>query len=164
MTRARSSRSAVIVTVKGAPVLAPRPSRGHGMFAAYFGPGIAMRCQMLMLFVVPILLAGGSSVARAQWELFSDQSQLRGKTVLDVGQVTMEAAYDDSTHDARNWVEFRGSQTVCLPAFSVKVSGSIAPAMLLRDTDGVVYIAVFSPGIASLGIEVKRATTVRCRY
>ena len=119
---------------------------------------------LLVLAVALVCIAASSRTVLAQWGLLSDQRELLGKAIVDVGKVESEYSRSASRFDRRygyEWLRFQGQQERCFDASGFSVSGSQA-ALLLVDESRTVYLAVLKTGIGSLDIDVGRARVIEC--
>lgn len=116
---------------------------------------VVLRALIVMHLAVP-------TTAYAQWAFLSEHKDLKGKTILDIGQLSEESRTNPTTFERTYWVEFRGERTQCVDARTLRLATFRTYAALLL-TDGTkTFIAVFSPSLSSLGIELKRVSLVSC--
>ena len=119
------------------------------------------------LFVSLLLLS--TSSAAAQWTMFSDQERLRGKTIVDVGELSHEMKFIPGRYEAGSyqagksvtWYQFRGQRTVCADEFAFSGASSDA-ALLLSDEKGHLYMASLKTSIGSIDVDVTSFVAIAC--
>ena len=121
----------------------------------------------LTAIVLGTLLLLPTRSATAQWASLSNQEDMRGKTIVDVGDLSRETKYEPPPANSNlpgrsiTWYHFRGQRTVC--ANHVTFLGAASnPALLLADDNGHQYLAVLGADLASIKVEVKPFTTIKC--
>ena len=136
---------------------------GHGR------PSTSQNRPALTSVVLCTLLFLGGRSAAAQWAILSGQEQLRGKTIVDVGELSLESRYVVGSSSATSyqsgrlvsWYQFRGQRTVCADEFAFSKSSSHA-ALLLADEKGSLYLALLDTSIGSISVDVKTFVAIRC--
>ncbi len=116
---------------------------------------------------VPLILAlWWVSPAFAQtWSSYSDEEELRGKMVVDVGSLSERSTvrsdfYDDPISKEVKWLQFRGAKTYCLDA---RYSYGYGAKLLLADKNEQLYVATFTHSTFSgIKVEVELAFLIQC--
>jgi len=115
-----------------------------------------------------LLIASGALVPRqghAQWTIFSKQEELRGKTIMDVGELSRETrpSTTDPQSEEEYYYRFSGStRTVCIDESSGSDLGESESALLLQDANRVTYMATLSVSVSSIEVHVESVTIIRC--
>lgn len=136
----------------------------------------APRALRLLLFVIALSPTSFND-ALAQWSWLSQQDHLRGKAIVDVGEVSRQlhitpGSYEyDPVWDTRRWkpgrtvdyVQFRGLRTICLDPAATSTSSNEA-ALLLMDSDDRVYLAVLTSSLGSINVKVSAVLVIECPF
>lgn len=117
-----------------------------------------------------LLLVGAivaASTSEAKWFILSNERELEGYTIVEVGEVEDRHYYDPETLQTLEWLEFKSYRTRCF-LFSEGdhvLSSSSIPSLILRKVVAgkeIVKIALLEPSYGSLSVEVKDVRFVSC--